>query len=389
MFRAFQEFLATWRQLQAFQSSPESKRQLVVYSEGSQDWPHLGPILESYLKQDEKAELSYLSSGSNDPGLQFVHPRFHAYFIGSGTTRTIFFKGLQARVCLMSLPDLDVFELKRSAYGVHYVYAFHSINSSHTVYRDRAFEHFDTLFCVGPHHVDELRREEVLKNLKPRRLLEHGSVKLDTVVAQYSGSKAPDANETPFILLAPSWGECSFAEDGALVRAMIQQVLAQGWICSLRFHPMTLRHHPKLIESLQLEFGAQKNFFLETDLNNNESFRRAHLMVSDWSGAATEFSFALGKPVLFIDTPQKINNPDWQAFDRPALERIIRTEIGSVIEPGQISDFANSIQKLLGSGTDFRRVTEEARSRWIFNVGRAAEAGATHLHSILSMEARN
>ena len=32
-------------------------------------------------------------------------------------------------------------------------------------------------------------------------------------------------------------------------------------------------------------------------------------MVSDWSGAALEYSFGLKKPVIFLDLPKKVNNP--------------------------------------------------------------------------------
>ena len=43
-------------------------------------------------------------------------------------------------------------------------------------------------------------------------------------------------------------------------------------------------------------------------------------MISDWSGVAIEYAFAFEKPVLFIDTPQKINNPDCYQIDIVPLE---------------------------------------------------------------------
>ncbi len=383
MFKALSEFFETWKQLQAFQASPEAQRNLVVYSEGSQDWPHIGPMLQTFLEQHPERHLSFLSSGRNDPGLAFGHPRFHAYYLGAGTNRTIFFKSLKARVCLMTLPDLDVYELKRSLHPVHYVYAFHSISSTHTVYRERAFERFDTLFCVGPHHRSELRKEEEIKGLKPRRLLEHGSVKLDTIVAQYSQAPRPSPAETPYVLLAPSWGECSFAEDPELIRSMIRQILARGWTCRLRFHPMTLRHHPALAEGLEKDFAGHAGFSMESNLNDNESLKRAHLMVSDWSGAATEFAFALGKPVLFIDTPQKLNNPKWQAFGNAGLESELRTQLGAVLKPTEVAGFADLAQRLISESAAYQQSIQAARERWIFNVNGAAARGATLLEGII------
>ena len=44
------------------------------------------------------------------------------------------------------------------------------------------------------------------------------------------------------------------------------------------------------------------------------SFYKADIMISDWSGAAFEFAMGLEKPVVFIDTKEKINNTDFQLY---------------------------------------------------------------------------
>ena len=44
-------------------------------------------------------------------------------------------------------------------------------------------------------------------------------------------------------------------------------------------------------------------------------------MISDWSGASFEFSLTQSRPVLFIDTPQKINNENWNILKLPAAKR--------------------------------------------------------------------
>ena len=47
-------------------------------------------------------------------------------------------------------------------------------------------------------------------------------------------------------------------------------------------------------------------------------------MVSDWSGVAYEFAFALKKPVLFVDTPRKIKNIDYDKIGIEAFEYYAR-----------------------------------------------------------------
>jgi hypothetical protein len=386
MFRSIRSFFKTWGELQAYKKLPAQKRTFTVYSEGPQDWPHLGPMLVKFLDLNPNAHICYLSSEEADPGLSFDHPRFLRFFIGSGTTRTIFFKSADTKILLMTLPDLNVFELKKSIFPVHYVYAFHSINSTHIVYRERAFEFFDTLFCVGPHHVKELLQEEKLKSLPPRRLLEHGSMKLDSVLDQYRDVAEHRPGAVPFVLLAPSWGDCSFAEDVDLAKTLIKTICDQGWRCSLRLHPMTVRRLPKYIPDLARYFAKEINyklFTIESDMNDNSSLMESDIMVSDWSGAATEYAFALFKPVLFLDTPQKVNNPNWSNFGTKGIEDFIRCEIGAVIKTNEVSSkLVPLVGELISDTETFKQKVLKCREQWIFNLGRSADVGAEHLSKI-------
>ncbi len=79
--------------------------------------------------------------------------------------RTVFFSTLDVDILAMTMPDLETFHIKRSQNGVHYAFVPHSIVSTHMVYRNGAFDHFDTVFCAGPHHVAEVRKHEAMRNL--------------------------------------------------------------------------------------------------------------------------------------------------------------------------------------------------------------------------------
>ena len=184
-------FLKERRTVKEFESLDASFRELVFYSEGSGDWPHLGPVVESLLRDHDRT-VTYLSSDPDDPGLAIVDPRLRTFMIGSGTARTILFARIDCEHFVMTLPDLDQLWLKRSAHPVHYVYLFHSMNSTHAAYRKDAFDAYDTVLCVGPYQVDEIRRAEELRGLPAKELVEHGSVKLDTVLVAGSAVAASD-----------------------------------------------------------------------------------------------------------------------------------------------------------------------------------------------------
>ena len=56
---------------------------------------------------------------------------------------------------------------------------FNSIVSSHTIYRKGAFDHFDSIFCAGPHHIKEIKATEQLYNLNHKNLVMYGYGLLD------------------------------------------------------------------------------------------------------------------------------------------------------------------------------------------------------------------
>ena len=144
-------FFAAYRGARGFKKLPRADRSIVVYAEDSGSWPHLGPIIESLI-ETHKRRVVYLASSATDPVLGGCRDGILPFFIGSGHVRTWLFRGLEAGVLVMTMPDLDNFHVKRSFYRVHYLYVHHSIVSTHMIYRKGAFDHFDTICCVGPHH---------------------------------------------------------------------------------------------------------------------------------------------------------------------------------------------------------------------------------------------
>lgn len=374
-------FVKELRQLSAFNSLPSDFRQIVFYSEGAGDWPHLGPVVTCILDYG-KYNISYLTSDDNDPGLQLSHSNFKSFNIGLGAARTILFYTINAVKFIMTLPDLNSFYLKRSVNDVLYFYLFHSINSTHTVYRKAAFDAYDTIFCVGPHHVNEIRRTEKLYGLKPKRLIEQGSCKLDTVVQQAENFPAKMTNNNQQgqninILLAPSWGSGSFIED-KIGEQIIEICLTKGCRVILRLHPMTVRRYPKLVSELKRKFNTS-NFVIEDNMNANESWLDSDVMISDWSGAAIEYSFALQKPVIYIDTPQKINNAEWKKMGLCGFEDFIRYEIGQVIPSSEIQRLESAIEAAGRCGWLEREKLITIRDQHIFNVGNSARLAAEEI----------
>lgn len=370
-------FISDRSAVRAFEDQDDSWRELVVYSEGSADWPHLGPIVEALISAEDR-RVSYLASEASDPGLALDHPNLHSFNIGNGTARTILFARMQCRRFVMTLPDLGNLWLKRSVHPVEYVYVFHSMNSTHTSYRGGAFDNFDTILCVGPHHLDEIRKAEEVYGLPAKRLVEHGSTKLDRLLAEFETPPPSEQHETPRVLVAPTWGESSVIERDP-GRAALDVLLESGAEVILRPHPMTSRRLPRLIDDLRRSHAANPRFRIEQDMSASESWLWSDLMVSDWSGAASEYAFALGRPVIFLDTPPKLMNPDWSDIGLPSFEDQVRSEVGYVIGLDQVEELAETVHRLVADRAPAEVDPVAIRSRRVFNVGRSASVAARFL----------
>ena len=367
-----------WSSLRSFNRLSREDRTIVFYAESSADWTHLGPIVEE-LTGELGRSVCYVTSDKADPVLSVDRPGVRTFYVGTGMTQTTFFRLLEAGVLVMTLPDLETYHLKRSVHPVLYAYVFHSMVSTHTVYRKGAFDAYDTILCVGPHHVAEIRRTEEVYGLRAKELVEHGYGRLDLILATRAEHPAtePSAGPGRRLVLAPSWGESSFIE-ATYGADLVELLLDEGHSVVLRLHPMSVRHHPQLAPDLTSRFGA-RGLRVETDMREQASLHESELMISDWSGAALEYAFGLERPVLFVDTPQKLNNPEHDRIGMVGVEASLRTEVGAVVDPADLRAALPLIERLCADPDAYRTRVREAREHTVYNVGRSASVGAAHV----------
>ena len=281
----------------------------------------------------------------------------------------------------MTTPDLQNLHLKRSMFPrALRVSVSRVVQHSHGVSQGR-FDAYDTVFCVGPHHWEEIRKTEEVYQLKPKRLVEHGYARLDAILAEAQSRPPfqPSPGPSKRIVVAPSWGQCSLIEQ-PFGQELIQLLLDGGHQVTLRLHPMTVRHFPALPGELQKRFGGSAMFRLELEMKAQESLQQADLMISDWSGAALEFSLGLERPVVFIDTEPKINNPEYKNIPIVPMEVAMRHEIGAVVSPRDASKALDEIQRVCSNPAEFRERIRNSRRRWVYNPGSSIRAAADTIY---------
>ena len=145
---------------------------------------------------------------------------------------------------------------------------------------------------------------------------------------------------------------------------------------------MTVRHHPKLKSQLENDFKEYRNFKIESNMNNNSSLYEADVLITDWSGISCEYAFVTKKPVLFLDTPKKINNSNYKKIKRKCLEDEIRFEIGEVLRMDQIEDIPKTIERLISQKNFFQKKIEKAQDSYIYNLGESAKVASLEILKI-------
>jgi CDP-Glycerol:Poly(glycerophosphate) glycerophosphotransferase len=377
--------LDDWRGLRAFRRLPAQRKAIVLYSEGRHDWPHLAPLV-NHLTAELQRDVCYVASEPDDPGLLATDGRITPIYIGDHSPRTIFFLLLDARVMVMTMPDLDTYYIKRSMHPVHYVYVFHSMVSTHMIYRRGAFDHFDTVFCVGPHHVKEIRETERIYGLPAKHLFEHGYGRLDSILNLASRGSTRASDRALRVLIAPSWGRAGILETcgGPLIDAFV----ADGFHVTIRPHPQLRHTNPRLLAWFRERATTRVQLIYDEDITSQDTLHASDLMVSDWSGAALEFAFGLERPVLFLDVPRKVNNPDYTQYVSEPIEATLRPQLGAVLSPDRLSEAPRLARSLIEETPARGRRLADLRASFVFNVGVSGARGAEKIAGIAGADQR-
>ena len=373
-----------WKELKKFKKLTDKERSIVFYSENESYTVHFEKLIEE-LTDVHHLTVCYVTSSKDDPILNSSNTKILSFYIGDGTARTNFFINLKADILVMTMPDLQTFHIKRSkVHNVHYVYVFHSMVSTHMIYRKNAFDSFDTIFCVGKHHVNEISKNEKKYGLSSKKLVEFGYEKLEQLmdeVEKNSKIKSIEKNNRT-ILVAPSWGTNGLIETRG--DEIIQTLLDSGYDVILRPHPMTYKKSQKTIKNIEKKFQKNIHFKLELDIRNSNSFFLSDCMISDWSGVAIEYAFALEKPVLYVDIPKKINNHDYNDLEIIPLEEKIRSQIGAIISPLELSNLSSEIENLCLNIDQNRKKIQTVKEETVFNLGKSEKYGVMYLLEFLA-----
>jgi len=368
-----------WKELKKIEKLTDKERSIVFYAENQASINHFR-LLISELTEEKNLQICYVTSVKNDPIFSSKNKNINTFYIGDGITRTKFFLTLKAKILIMDMPDLQTFHIKRSkVYPVHYVYIFHSMFSTHSYLRKGALDNYDTIFCVGKHHEKEIRATEERYGLKEKKLIKYGFGRLDTLLQEKQKFQNTYTKDKNLILITPTYGEKNLLQTCG--KELIEILLKADFTVMLRPHYRIFKDSKKLINSIIENFGNHSNFILEKGIIPSDKFHNSKCLISDWSGISLEYAFTFERPVLFIDTPKKILNPDSGDITMEPIEISIREKIGHVVSTNNLEKIPEIIKNLENENLMSEQI-RKIRSEIIYNIGNSAKIGAEIIEKI-------
>jgi CDP-Glycerol:Poly(glycerophosphate) glycerophosphotransferase len=366
--------------IRLFLRLPKNKRMIIFYVAQAQYISYFEGLINKLLELD--TAVCYISSDFDDPVFEKDAAGFHTFYINKLYPFVAPF--LDAKVIVYTMPDLNLFHIRRSIFDAEHIFVFHSLCSSHMGLNLGSLDHFDTIFCNGPYHKNEIQKMESIYNLTPKNLIEAGYYRLEKIYRQQQNQQATSRKslkEKPLVLIAPSWQKNNIIE--ACGHKLLEVLLKHDFNVVLRPHPMTIYKKSQLLTAIQEKFGDRENFHLDTETVSEIYLHEADVMICDWSGVAMEYAFGVEKPVLFIDLPPKIHNSAYQLICMEPLESAIRYQIGKVISPDKIEQAGMIVEEFLTQSEMYRARIVRARQEHIYHFGRSPEIGAKYILSII------
>ena len=353
-------------------------KHLVFYSESNGFYKYYQGMIE-YLLENTNLVIHYITSDPDDQIFELAktQDKIRPYYIGEKRLITLMMK-MEADVVVMTMPDLENYHIKRSyiSKDIEYIYIPHGMDSLNLTMRTGSMDHYDTVFCVGKHQKEEIEKTEAAYGLPKKTLVDWGYSLLDEMREDYA-KLLHEENAVKKILIAPSWQQDNIVD--SCLEQILDNLKGRGYQITVRPHPQHVRHRGEFMEQLKLKYEQDKDVEIQTDFSSNNTVFEADLMITDWSGIAYEYAYTTQKPVLFINTPMKIMNPEYQKIDTVPLNILLREEIGCSLNLDELNQLGDKVQMLLERKNDYYEKIRNFVQEYVYNHGTSAEIGAKYI----------
>ena len=356
------------------------KKKLVFYSESNGFYKYYADTIEYILKNTD-IHLHYITSDPNDDifEMEKEYETLHGYYIGEQRLITLMMK-MDADVVVMTMPDLETYQIKRSYVrkDIKYIYIPHCMNSLNLTMRKGCTDHFDAVLCTGKHQKEEIIKTEEVYDLPKKELVEAGYPLLDTMIREYNAThKEKGADDKKVVLIAPSWQKDNIVD--SCLDEILEQLKGHDYQVIVRPHPQHVRLMPERMEQLKEKFKNDSSIEIQTDFTSNSTVFDADMIITDWSGIGYEYAITTKKPVLFIDTPMKVMNPEWEKIEMEPFNIYMRDVLGAALKLDEINKIEDTVEYLFEHSEEYKETIQKVTEEYCYALGRSGEVSAKYI----------
>lgn len=352
-----------------------ANKHVVFYAEGGGFYKYFAGVID-WLISHTNLTIHYVTNDPHDKVLSSGNPRIRAYYIGPVKIIPLFMK-MDADMVVMTTPDLNTYQLKRSYVkkDVEYVYIDHGTSSVSMVFRKGAFDNFDTIFLVGRFQIPEHRRIEELYGLKAKKLVPAGYAYLGDLMRNYV-EKPRSAGVQ--VLIAPSYQKDNIL-DLCLDDVLSGLRKVKGIKAILRPHPQYVRRFAAKTQAIEEKFKGESWIVLDTDFSKPPALYESDIVVTDWSSISFEFSLVTKRPSILINTPPKVINPDYGKIGIVATDVTFRDRIGVSLDVDKVDTIGDVVNDMVAHPDVFRGRIEDLLGTEFYDPLKSAEASGKYI----------
>ena len=351
---------------------PKNHVPLVIYSEGTRYWNVFKPVLEELEKRS--FPTVFYTSSEDDPVFEQGYQHISIEFIGEGNKAFARLNFLEADLCLMTTPGLDVLQLKRSKGVKHYSHILHALTDA-SMYRLFGLDYFDSVLLTGGYHETLLRKLEEQRNLPNKEMPVVGCTYLDVFTEKLKTLPAPK-KESFTVLVSPSWGA-----SGILSRygtALLDPLVNTGLSIIIRPHPQSRQVEQEMLITLREQYKDRKNVKWDESEENIEALSKADIMISDFSGIIFDYALLFDRPVLYVTSD--FDHRPYDSYDLQEEQWVFRTlpKIGHELTPQDFSRIGKIIKETTHSEELSKNRAVAKEESWQ-HIGKSGEKTADYL----------
>lgn len=364
-----------------------STNSIVIYGEDRRYYLLFKPIIEIFEKIGYP--YTYYTSDKLDPILEFKSNIANIKYIGESNTAYTTLNSLTADIVLMTTPQLEVLQVKRSKGVKHYCHIIHSLPHVDT-YEVFALDYFDSVFTNSPIHTDFIRQVEKTRGLKTKKIVITGCSYLDELdkkLQDYRNSKdygklaffTNNTESIPTILLAPSWGREAILTKYGM--KLIEPLAKSGYNIIIRPHPQSFISEKALLDSLISSTSTFSNVKWDSNTDNIYAMEESSIMIGDYSGVIFDYIALLNKPIITMEFDFNIIGYDLEdIYSTPWIKGVLN-EIGVSLKENDFANIKNIIDSTLNSNIKKDNIAKYKELLWKFQ-GSGGEKSAIELLKI-------